>query len=294
MHCRLIMSVGLLTLMASGCMLHGYPPGTYGSSPYVVPAQPSGSYPSGPVYQPGGTYTAPMNGAPYVPGNSPGVTTPTPLSPPGYSTPTPTYEAPTNGNSPTFSPEPESPRGRNAVPLPEDDPSERGTNRSTLTPTSHFDPSEDSTPFTQQESRRRTQAYDEESTVNSDDQEIEFEEPEIRQASGEEDDETSGIQYSREFGRTARKPVRNGGHHPQFRWVEGSVDYDESTKEWIVIYDKNPSASDQLGGVITLADTPALGRLRSGDLIRCEGELDGTTGDSRQLPVFRMNTFKRI
>ena len=293
MQFRLILSLGLLLLMTSGCLFHGYPNGTYGSSPYVVPAQPSGGYPSGPVYQPGGTYTAPMNGAPYVPGTSPGTPTPTPLYPPSNSSPTPTYESQpgTNGNAPTFNPE--TPNGGKAVPLPEEDPAfERGTNRPSLTPTSHVDPAGDITPFSQQESRRRPQPYVE-STADSSEQDIQFEEPEVRQTSSA-DEENAGVHFANDSRETSRRTAGEHGHHPEFRWVQGAVDYDESTKEWIIIYDKNPLATDQLGGVLTLADGPVLDRLRTGDLIRGEGSLDTTTGDSRQLPVFRMTKFKRL
>lgn len=293
MRFRLMLSVGLLNLVSSGCLFHGYPNGTYGSSPYVVPAQPSGSYPSGPVYQPGGTYTAPMNGAPYVPGTTPGTTTPTPLYPPSNPnpTPTPTYEPPagSNGNQPTFNPEAPS---RGTVPLPEDDPAyDRSSNRPTLTPTSQVDHDEESTPFSQQESRRRQQPYVE-STASAEEEHIEFMEPEIKQTSGADED-FNEVRYANDLNESPRHGRRGHGHHPQFRWVEGTVDYDADTKEWIIIYDTNPAASDQLGGVVTLADAPILGRLRSGDHIRGEGSLDESTGDSRQLPVFRMTDFKR-
>lgn len=286
MQFRIAFLIGLSLLGASGCFCHGgYPNGYYAPGPSVLPSQPSTGFPSGPYYQPGGTYTAPMNNGPvYVPGNPSGTTTPTtPSTPPTYdSSPS------TNGNSPTFNPE--TPAG---VPVPDDSTGfERGTQRPTLTPTTSSTSSpveeEEQTPFSQSESRRSPQTqYDAgDSVVES---ESLFEPPSIRQTSSSSENEDD-VQLANVSGRV--RPVAYG-HHPDFRWIQGVVDYDKESKSWFIMYDDQPLESDQFGGDLTLADHPLLSRLKPGDVVRIEGTLDSEE-DSRGKPVYQMTRVNKI
>ena len=300
MRFRYAFSAAFMVLTTSGCFFHGgYPNRYYGPGPSVVPQSPSSGFPGGPFYQPGGTYSAPLNGGPtYVPGNPPANGGPTPIytpTNPGTSPGTnPTYEPPTgtNGNSPGFNPE--TPSGGKTVPLPGDEPGfERGTQRPQLTPTSATTPSttepEDETPFHQTESRRLPEpSYDPaENLVEEEDQ---FHPPSVRQTAGS-DGELSEVQFANTLARPTEKLY---GHHPEFRWVQGTVDFDAATKTWFVMYDNHPQAADPLGGDLTLADHPLLARLKPGNAVRIEGALDETEGDARGKPVFRMTRFKKL
>ena len=291
MQFRLAITFALFVLAAPGCFFHGgYPNGYYAPGPSVVPQTPSNGFPSGPFYQPGGTYTAPMNGSPtYVPQNSPGTGGPT-LSNPGSN---PTYDSPSgsNGNAPGFNPE--TPSGGKTVPSPDDGTSyERGTQRPTLMPTSSSNSSatepEDETPFTQTESRRLPRnSYDSPDAFA--DTETEFERPAVRQTSSVAANDEE-IQFANAPSRAKASPY---GHHPEFNWVQGTVDYDDDSKTWSIMYDDHPKASDQLGGDLTLADHPMLTRLNPGDAVRMEGSIDENETDGRGKPVFRVTRFKK-
>lgn len=288
MQFRFSFTVGLLVLTTSGCFFHGgYPNGYYSPGPSVLPQQPSTGFPGAPYY---GT---PMNGSPYIPGNSPGNGSPTPIytSPGGGSTGT--YETPqgSNGNSPGFNETP--PAGGKSVPLPADDPSlERGTQRPQLTPTSSTSPSRmdlDETPVMQVESRRLPQSnYDSNGSV-AEEEEL-FQAPSVRQ--------TSGIEVTSEEVQFADAPTRVRaipyGHHPDFEWLQGVVEFDDATRTWAILYDDHPPATDQLGGDLTLAPHPELKRLQSGDVVRIEGSIDEQVGDSRGKPVFRVAKLKKL
>jgi hypothetical protein len=292
MQFRFVFTAGLFVFTTTGCFFHGYSNG-YGPGPYVVPQQPGSP---GPYYGPGGPYSSPMNGSPtYVPGNSPGVGGPTPIytpaNPPGGSTGT--YESPSgsNGNTPGFNPE--SPAGGKTVPLPGDDPSfDRNTQRPQLTPTSSTSSSvmeAEELPIAQVESRRIPQSsYD--SSEPQSDEEVEFQTPSVRQASRLEGSDGE-VQFADAPARARAIPF---GHHPQFKWVQGTVDFDDVSNTWSIMYDDHPKATDQLGGDLTLADHPKLGGLRAGDVVRFEGAIDDQVEDARGKPVFRMTSFKKL
>lgn len=286
MQFRIALLVGLSLLGVSGCFCHGgYPNGYYAPGSNVLPQQPS----SGPYYQPGGTYSAPMNNGPvYIPSNPSGTNGPTPTTP---STP-PTYDnsPSTNGNSPTFNPE--TPSG---VPVPDDSTGfERDSSqRPTLTPTTSSNNSSleeaEETPFTQSESRRLPQAsYESEDSLV--DTNSRFEPPSIRQVSNTSNSDDD-IQFANASAQS--RPVAFG-HHPDFRWVQGTVDYDKESKSWFIMYDDQPQESDQFGGDLTLGDHTLLSRFQPGDTVRIEGSLDSTEEDSRGKPVYRMSRFKKI
>jgi len=289
MQFRYAFTVGLLAVTASGCFHGGYPNGGYYSpGPSVVPQQPSTGFPGAPFYG------SPMNGSPYVPGNSPGTGGPTPIytNPGGGSNGT--YESPSgsNGNSPGFNET--APSGSKSVPLPADDPSmERGTQRPQLTPTSSMSPNQtefDESPVMNAESRRRPRPeYDATASVVEEEEDV-FQAPSVRQTSSVED-AAEEVQFADAPQRVRAIPY---GHHPEFEWVQGVVDYDDATRTWSILYDDQPKATDQLGGDLTLAPHPELKRLQSGMVVRMEGSIDETVGDSRGKPVFRVAKLKKL
>ena len=298
MRSRFVFIVGLFVLATSGCFFHGgYPNGYYGPGPSVVPQQPSTGFPSGPmypspIYQPGGSYPAPINGGvPYVPGNSPGSGSPTPIFTPTNPGPTPTYNdnPGNNGSAPPFNPD--NPSGGRRVPDPADEPGfDRNTRRPQLTPTSSTMEPDDETPFSQKESRR-TPGSDSDSGDSFAESEDEFHRPTVRQTAGSDDGEVDFANVPTASSKVAPKLY---GHHPEFEWVQGTVTYDKPTKTWAIIYDDKPQLSDPLGGDLTLANDPSLARLRDGDAVRIYGSLDQTEPDSRGKPIFRIERFKRL
>ena len=292
MRIHFICAVMLLVLATPGCCFRGgYPTGYYAPGPSVVPAQPSTGFPSGPFYQPGGTtYPYPTNGGtPYVPGTSP--TGPT-LAPPGNPGGSTTYDSPSGGtgSAPTFNPE--TPAG-DKVPLPGDDPGfERGSAKPTLKPTTSAVEPRDPPSTVQNESQRRPRPSVE-SNLNLPEADDPFEAPAVRQASATDmtDDDVSFADNKPAVTRNSPKPY---AHDPEWNWVQGIVDYDKKSDTWMIMYDDNPQNDDQLGGVITLVDHPALSKLKTGDAVRIEGSVDENVGDSRNMPVFRIARAKKL
>ena len=84
------------------------------------------------------------------------------------------------------------------------------------------------------------------------------------------------------------------GHDPQYRWIQGTVDFDDASNTWSVMYDDHPDDKDQLGGDLTLADHPKLRTLRPGDVVRFEGMISDQEEDARQKPVYRITSIKKL
>ena len=291
MRIHFICAVMLLVLATPGCCFRGgYPAGYYAPGPSVVPQQPSTGFPGGPFYQPGGTYPYPTNGAtPYVPGTSPSGPT---LMPPGNSGGSTTYESPSGstGSAPTFNPE--TPAG-DKVPLPGDDPGfERGSAKPTLRPTTSSVEPQDAPSMVQNESRPRPRPSAD-TSVNLPEADDPFEAPAVRQASAT-DTADDDVQFADSKPAVTRGVPKPYAHDPEWNWVQGVVDYDPESKTWMLMYDDSPDKADQLGGVITLVDHPALSKLRTGDAVRIEGSVDENVGDSRNMPVFRIAKTKKL
>lgn len=289
MRSRFAFVVGMTFLALPGCLYHSgyYPNGYYGPGPSVLPSQPWTGYPNGPVYQqPGGpyqpvvpmnqpgTFPTPIGGDPYVPGGSS----------PGTSTPSnPTYGNP--GSAPTFNATPGN-SGGTSVPNPDDDNGgfNRGTQRPTITPTSGARRSDDDTvPSGEQNSTRRPRNFDDSPVTESDSP---FETPVVQvsntnSAAAEYDD-------PEEKAEPVQVSSKKYAYDPRFAWVQGVVEYDDTNSTWVIMYNDNPRTSDVYGGELTLADSPAVARLRSGSVVRIYGSLDPSEPDSRGRPLYRV------
>ncbi|MEI8018102.1 MAG: hypothetical protein WCH39_07855 [Schlesneria sp.] len=291
MRIHFICAVMLLVLATSGCCFRGgYPTGYYAPGPSVVPQQPSTGFPGGPFYQPGGAYPYPTNGGtPYVPGTSPSGPT---LMPPGNSGGSTTYESPSGGagSAPTFNPE--TPAG-DKVPLPGDDPGfDRGSAKPKLTPTTSALEPQDPPSMVQKESRPRPRPSVD-ANANLPEADDPFEAPSVRQASAT-DTTDDDVQFADSQPALTRGTPKPYAHDPEWNWIQGIVDYDPESKTWMIMYDDTPDKADQLGGVMTLVDHPALTKLRTGDAVRIEGTVDENVGDSRNMPVFRIARAKKL
>lgn len=293
-------------LMASGCVYHGGYPygyyngnygGNYGAGPSVLPPGQWG-YPTAPstspYYQPGVTpYTVPGG---TVPGGNPTPidgTTPGGTNPPAWNNTNPpqTYDG-NGGNAPIFNPNtPNTP----TVPEPNDDPNGRspGAQRPSLTPTSGASTrmrssSDDlSTPFEQDETNRPQQNQESESVAEN---EVPYEAPLVRQISNTEEFEA---QPASQLTRTSGDSKSPFGRDPKFQWIKGVLDYDDANKAYVVMYDDNPSPSDQLGGELTLGDHQALDRFRPNDAVRIEGYFDQRDKDANGKPVYVITAIKK-
>ncbi len=298
MRNRFAFIVGIIVLASPGCMYHGgyypngYNNGYYGAGPSVLPPQqPWNAYPSGPpmnqpIYTPGGTGPTPLDGGgTTVPsgGTQPG------SSPSTWQTPS-TYDTPGGGgnSAPPFNPNPGTSGG--SVPNPLDDPNSSrspGAQRPMLSPTSTSRVSDDvSSPFSQEDSSRLPRNFADENVVEADEA---FQTP-VRQTSGFGDGD---VQQANRTTLPSQASSKMYGHDRQFQWVKGVVEFDEMSRNYVIIYDNNPPPSDQFGGELTLAEHPDLANLRNEDKIRVEGTLDQTVTDSRGFPVFRITRLKK-
>ena len=72
-------------------------------------------------------------------------------------------------------------------------------------------------------------------------------------------------------------------------WLRGVVEYVEADRAWHIMYDDAPDANDQFGGDLSLADDPRLAKLRDGDVIQVEGQVDPQARDARGKPRYRIS-----
>lgn len=73
-------------------------------------------------------------------------------------------------------------------------------------------------------------------------------------------------------------------------WIRGTIDHDEQTDTWNVIYSVRPEPRDEFGGSLTVTGRPELFRaLESGDVVLAEGTVDRTTVDPLGKPVYRVD-----
>ena len=303
---RFAFIVGFIVVTMPGCLHHGnYSNGyNYGTGPSVLQPQPwngypggypPGNYPSGPTYTPGAPYSQP--GAPlYPPTTSPtpinggnGTFTPTdPLTPPN--------SQPDSGNPSTY--EPNSPPFRttpnngNGVPDPGDDPTNgrppQGSQGTTLTPTSGARAPAMETPFEQEESRL-PRKFEHQDVAEAEDESA-FESP-LKRTSNEEVEED--VQFANRETLSTPEAPRIYGYDPKFQWIKGVVDFDEPSGTWVIMYDDNPSASDEFGGELALGSSPKLNGLKPGDKVRIEGSFDPDRKDSRGLNLYQPNRIKK-
>jgi hypothetical protein len=243
-----------------------YQPG----SPYYTPSGP-------PTSPPIGTSPTPLNGTqPYNSGD--------PNNPQTY--------GPGGTSAPTFNPTPNNNNnGGGGVPNPGDDNNSdfgrgSGANRNPLTPTNAASaPNDVSTPFSQQESRLpRDFAEDTAETYTP------FERP-VQQASNGQ----GGGEIQQVNGQSpAGQPANIYAHHPKFNWVQGVVEFDEPSSTWVIMYDDNPQTSDPYGGELTISGNMNGVRLRSGDVVRVMGTLDGSQEDARGKPIFIASKVQKL
>lgn len=79
-----------------------------------------------------------------------------------------------------------------------------------------------------------------------------------------------------------------------FRWLQGVVDYDETTRTWNIIYDLVPDADDPLGGSVAFAPSPLFDGLRNDEAVRVEGQLEPAAANGTGKPVYRVVRLSKL
>jgi hypothetical protein len=97
----------------------------------------------------------------------------------------------------------------------------------------------------------------------------------------------------------ARKPARHPNPHDHdrnaYRWIRGTVDYDEEDKSWYLIYNLTPDEHDvHEGGLTLLGDPVLLGALHDGDVVQVEGEVHKSAEGHRHSSVFHVEKLENL
>ncbi|MFG0331948.1 MAG: hypothetical protein ACF8TS_01175, partial [Maioricimonas sp. JB049] len=64
-----------------------------------------------------------------------------------------------------------------------------------------------------------------------------------------------------------------------YRWLRGTVSYDEEDRSWSIVYSIDPERDDPYAGAVTLVTTPNLQGLRDGEVVTVQGQLDPVVRD---------------
>lgn len=286
-----VIRLGLL-LGLCGCYHYAYSPygnngmGAYPYGPSTYPSSPGNGYiqPS-PTYVPGGSPTNPSYGSPPSNGG------PTPLyNPPNGTSP------PGGGNSaPTWGPPSGNPQEPNyngndsekKVPDPtkEDDEKTFGAEPGASLPPGYNGSSISGIQLEpiEPDPGTPTGAADPSSTL-ADNQD--FFEPPVRSVSRQSKVASSATTDSRP------NPYDYDGQ--SYTWLRGIVDYDSDDQRWLIIYSVDPNHHDRYGGSMTLSDHPNLQKIKPGDVILVEGELDSASLDRHGKPIYHVDQLKLL
>ena len=72
----------------------------------------------------------------------------------------------------------------------------------------------------------------------------------------------------------------------QYRWLRGTVEYDDVDRSWHLMYSERPD--DDYGGDFTLVDDPKLDVLRNDDVVFVTGRIDRSVTDRLGKPCYRI------
>jgi hypothetical protein len=88
-----------------------------------------------------------------------------------------------------------------------------------------------------------------------------------------------------------KKPNPYGYDAVGYRWLRGIVDFDESQKAWVLIYNPVPGPNDSYQGQITLIDNGQLRKLKNNSVVLVEGQVETTSRDpGTGKPQYRVQT----
>lgn len=79
-----------------------------------------------------------------------------------------------------------------------------------------------------------------------------------------------------------------------YRWLRGTVEYDEQDGAWHIMYATMPDEADEFGGDIALKDDEKLALLKAGEVVLVEGEVDYDSRDSYGKPMYHVQHVARL
>ncbi|WP_437224743.1 hypothetical protein SH661x_003764 [Planctomicrobium sp. SH661] len=83
------------------------------------------------------------------------------------------------------------------------------------------------------------------------------------------------------------------GHDPKFQWLRGVVSKEPEQGTWSIVYNDAPNQEDQWAGHLSLAPSPHLERLRDGDVVEIQGQIDNVVRDQLGKPVYLVSSLKK-
>lgn len=73
-----------------------------------------------------------------------------------------------------------------------------------------------------------------------------------------------------------------------YSWLKGVIEFNPKLQVWHLTYSQNPDDNDQYGGEVTLKNTAHFKYLRSGEIVRVEGQFDPQQADRLGKPVYEV------
>lgn len=73
-----------------------------------------------------------------------------------------------------------------------------------------------------------------------------------------------------------------------YSWLKGVIEFNPKLQVWHLTYSQTPDDNDQYGGEVTLKNTAHFKYLRSGEIVRVEGQFDGQQVDQLGKPVYEV------
>ncbi len=73
-----------------------------------------------------------------------------------------------------------------------------------------------------------------------------------------------------------------------YSWLKGVIEFNPKLQVWHLTYSQTPDDNDQYGGEVTLKNTAHFKYLRSGEIVRIEGQFDPQQADRLGKPVYEV------
>lgn len=83
-------------------------------------------------------------------------------------------------------------------------------------------------------------------------------------------------------------------HDAEYKWIRGVLRFDAGSGVWTMTYSENPSADDEHGGKLLVADTPNLESYKPQAVVTLKGEVDAQQSTSAGRAVYRADTIEQL
>jgi N-acetylneuraminic acid mutarotase len=74
----------------------------------------------------------------------------------------------------------------------------------------------------------------------------------------------------------------------KYSWLKGVIEFNPKRQVWHLTYSQAPDDNDPCGGEVTLKNTAHFKYLRSGEIVRVEGQFDEQQVDQLGKPVYEV------